>query len=93
MKILVINCGSSSLKYSYFDTVQEVNNLEGMVERIGLANSRIVHSSKSIKLIKELGAVDHVQAFEAMLSLLTHRDDGVVEDLNELSYFQIAFLA
>jgi acetate kinase len=45
-KILVINCGSSSLKYSYFDTAQMSNNLEGIVERIGFENSCIISSSK-----------------------------------------------
>jgi acetate kinase len=85
MKILVVNCGSSSLKYSYFDTARETNNLEGIVDRIGLENSRIVASSKKGRTSQDLGTVDHSQAFEAMVAMLTDRDDGVVGSLDELT--------
>ncbi len=85
MKILVINCGSSSLKYGYFDTGQEGNNLEGIVERIGLQNSRIDLSSKKGKISKELGSINHGEAFKAIVALLTDHVDGVTRDLNELT--------
>jgi len=55
-KILVINCGSSSLKFNYFDTAEEANNLEGMVERIGLEDSCLIFSSKEGKVTKKLGS-------------------------------------
>ncbi len=84
-KILVINCGSSSLKYSYFDTAQETNNLEGIVERIGLDNSRIISSSSKGNVTKELGSVGYEEAFEAVIALLTDSKDGVISDLKELS--------
>ena len=85
MKILVINCGSSSLKFSYFDTAQETNNLEGIVERIGLENSRIVYSSRKARISRELGHVDHSRAFEVMVALLTDQDEGVIGNMNELA--------
>ncbi len=85
MKVLVINCGSSSLKFGYFDTALEANNLEGMVERIGLENSLIEFSSRKGKISKELGSLDHYQAFKAVVSVITDPDDGVVRDLNELT--------
>lgn len=85
-KILVVNCGSSSLKYSYFDTAQEINNLEGMVEKIGLENSCLISSSsKRGKMIKELGTVDHKKAFKSVVDLLIDPHDGVIRDLNELT--------
>ncbi len=84
-KILVINCGSSSLKYSYFDTAQETNNLEGMVERIGLENSCLISSSNKGKVTKELGTVGYEEAFKAVIALLTDPKEGVISDLNELS--------
>jgi acetate kinase len=85
MKILVINSGSSSLKYSYFDTVDETNNVEGLVERIGLDNSRIVSSSEKHKINRELGSIDHSEAFRAIVELITDVDDGVIENLNQLT--------
>ncbi len=42
-KILVINCGSSSLKYSFFDSENESNTAHGQVERIGIAGTRLIH--------------------------------------------------
>ncbi len=85
MKILVINCGSSSLKYSYFDTGKEADNIEGIVERIGLENSFIIASSKKRKIKKELGVIDYDRAFEAVVALITSQDQGVIGDLNELT--------
>ena len=84
-KILVINCGSSSLKYGYFDTAQETNNLEGIVERIGMENSCIISSSNKGKVTKEFGTVGYEEAFKAVIVLLTDPKDGVISDLNELS--------
>ncbi len=84
-KILVMNCGSSSLKFSYYDTGQETNNLEGMVERIGLENSCIISSSKKGKITRELGFLGYGKGFQAVLALLTERDHGAIGDLNELT--------
>jgi acetate kinase len=85
MKILVLNSGSSSLKFSYFDTQDETNNLEGMVERIGLENSRLMVRSKRGETNKELGATNHSQALKAIVTLLTDRNQGVVGNLAELA--------
>jgi acetate kinase len=85
MKILIINCGSSSLKYGYFDTQQEANNMEGIVERIGLENTRMTFSSKKNKISRELGSIDHSGALGAMAEMLTDHDKGVINDLNELT--------
>ena len=84
-KILVINCGSSSLKFSYFDTAQETNNLEGIVENIGLENSAIHSSSEKGEVNKELGSIGYKEAFQTVVELLTDSKDGVISDLNELS--------
>jgi len=85
MKILVLNSGSSSLKFSYFDTKDETNNLEGMVERIGLENSQLTARSKRGETSKELGPIDHSRALKAIVSLLTDRSQGVVRSLAELA--------
>jgi len=85
MKIMVINCGSSSLKFGYFDTEQETNNLEGIVERIGLENTRISSSSKNGKISKELGSIDHSEAFKSVVALIINSTEGTIRDLNELT--------
>ena len=85
MKILVLNCGSSSLKFSFFDTASETNNLEGVVERIGLENSSLISSSMKGKIKKELGSIDYGAAFKAVVTLLTSQDAGVLCDLTELT--------
>ncbi len=85
MKILVINCGSSSLKYGYFDTEDQVNNLTGIVDRIGLADSHITTSSQKGQVSQELGSIDHTRAFEAIIARITDADTGVIRDANELT--------
>ncbi len=85
MKILVVNCGSSSLKYSYFDTAAEENNRDGLVERIGLSDAHLVHASKDGAIRRELGSVDHAQAFGVMVAQLTDPEEGVLRSLHELS--------
>jgi len=84
-KILVINCGSSSLKYSYFDTMDESNNLEGLVERIGGEHGRLVYGAGDERRKRDLGRIDHDMAFEAVVSILTDDEDGVIEDLSDLT--------
>ena len=85
MKILVLNSGSSSLKFSYFDTQDQTNNLDGLVERIGLEDSRLILTSKKGEISNELGSINHSQALRAIVSLLTDRDQGVVRNLAELT--------
>ncbi len=85
MKILVINCGSSSLKYSYFHTTRDTDTLEGVVERIGLEAPRIVHSSREGKIFHDLGPMDHAGALQTVLAHLTDPNTGALRDLNELT--------
>ena len=81
-RILVINCGSSSLKFSFFDTVYPSNNAEGVVERIGEKNGRLETSTASGKNKIELGPVDHEDAFEAVMDFMTGE---FISDMNELT--------
>ncbi len=84
-KILVINCGSSSLKFHYYDTEDGSNNINGIVERIGLNDSAFTAKTKNRSVRKTLGHSGYKEAFQAMVDLLTDKRDGVIEDLNELS--------
>jgi len=84
-KILVVNCGSSSLKYNYFDTEQPLDNCEGIVERIGLETSRLVSKHGKRRETRELGSIGYEEAFNAVIEALTAPDEGVIQDMGEIS--------
>jgi acetate kinase len=78
-RILVLNCGSSSLKYSFFDTEHPKNDARGCIERIGGSGTRLVQSGSKGELKRDLVKGDHAEAFVAMLGSLMDRSLGVVE--------------
>jgi len=86
VKLLVINCGSSSLKYTLFDTAAEKPVAEGQVERIGTGSSMVIeYEAGTIELKKELPEGDHKAAFDAIIVELTSSDHGVVSSPDEIS--------
>jgi acetate kinase len=84
-KILVINCGSSSLKYSFYDTGDEGRHARGLVERIGIDGTRLVHRGPQGEVRRDLQQADFAAAFRAMLAALTAKGSGVVGDPAEVS--------
>ena len=84
-RILVINCGSSSLKYSLFDTTNESRNARGLVERIGIEGTRLVHRSQRGEVKRDLPQGGFPEAFQAMLESLTAKDTGVLGGVGEVS--------
>jgi acetate kinase len=84
-KILVINCGSSSLKYSFYDTSQESRHAHGQVERIGIAGTRLKHSGPEGEVKRELPQGDFAEAFKAMIAELTSKQTGVIGGPGEVS--------
>ena len=85
MKILVLNCGSSSVKYKLIDTTTEKTLAEGGVEKIGLNDGFLKFKKESgEKVIIELGNVDHNGAVRAVLNLLTSPDNGVIKSYSEI---------
>ncbi len=84
-KILVINCGSSSLKYTFFDTENEANTARGQVERIGAAGTRLVHRGPSGEVTRELPASGYPDAFEAMLRELSAGGTGAIREPSDIS--------
>jgi acetate kinase len=83
-KILVINVGSSSLKYSFFDTADK-SHAKGLIERIGLEGTRVKHQGPKGELKRELEKSDHVAAFKVMLAELTSKETGVIKSAAEVS--------
>ena len=70
-KILVINVGSSSLKYSFYDTEDESRHAKGLVERIGLDGTRLKDRGPKGEVKRDLEQGDHTGAFKAMVAELT----------------------
>lgn len=85
MKILVLNCGSSSLKYQLFDMPQERVAAKGLVERIGIEGSRIKHTKTgSNTTVRDANIPNHKVALKYVVDLLLDGDAGVMKSLSEL---------
>ena len=85
MKILVLNCGSSSIKYQLFDMVTGVVLMKGIVEKIGLKGSFVKnerHDGDSVKLEGEI--LDHQSGIEYILGIMISSKRGVIKTLNEI---------
>ena len=84
MKVLVINCGSSSLKYQLIDSETEEALAVGLCERIGI-DGRLNHTpAGGDKVVIEKDMPDHEVAIRMVLDALTHEDYGVIQNLNEI---------
>jgi len=85
MKILVINCGSSSVKYQLIDTDTEVALAKGMVARIGMSGSVLTHKPHDRPEVKVSGEIlDHIVAIEYVVSMLLSENHGVIKDRSEI---------
>lgn len=85
MKVLVINCGSSSLKYQLIDSDTQEVLAKGLCERIGIEGSAIVHQPGSAPKVKtEADMPDHTAAVRLVLEKLTDASVGVIGSLDEI---------
>lgn len=85
MNILVINCGSSSLKFQLIDAVTEKLIAKGLCERIGIEGSQLVYQPAGQDKIKTVTPMeDHTKAIQLVLEALTDKENGVVNDLSEI---------
>ncbi|HIT61468.1 MAG TPA: acetate kinase [Candidatus Fimousia stercorigallinarum] len=85
MNILVINCGSSSLKYQLIDSASEKVLAKGLCERIGI-DGALTHQPAGKEKIKLTPAMpDHTVAIKLVLEQLTDAQNGVVKSLDEIS--------
>ncbi len=85
MKILVINCGSSSLKFQLIDSDSEECLAKGLCERIGIDGSMITYAPKGGDKEKtETPMPDHTEAIRLVLDALTNPKTGVVKNLDEI---------
>ena len=85
MKIIVLNCGSSSIKYQLFDMPSAEVVAKGLVDKIGLKGASIKHYKADGDVLKLEGEIlDHQAGIEFVLGILTHKEHGCVQDLNEI---------
>lgn len=89
MKILVVNCGSSSLKYQLIDMEKEEVLASGKCDRIGVKGIEspfVEYKGKDgKKLVKELDLPNHTVAFEEVVKYLLDAETGAIKDLSEIS--------
>ncbi|MFH1686140.1 MAG: acetate kinase [bacterium] len=86
MKILVINCGSSSVKYQLIDADTEKALAKGSVSRIGMSAALLLHKPADrpeLTITSEI--LDHIQAIEHVVAILLSKNHGVITDTSEIS--------
>lgn len=85
MKVMVINCGSSSLKYQLLNMADESVMAIGLVERIGLEGSRVKHEIPGRdKEVIEVPMNDHKEALGEVLKALTSEEYGAIKNIEEI---------
>ncbi|MFW6273789.1 MAG: acetate/propionate family kinase, partial [Halanaerobium sp.] len=85
MKIFVINCGSSSLKYKLFEMSREEVLAEGIIERIGIDNSFLSYQSKDgteLKIEQEIPT--HKKGIEILINTLLSQEYGVLNEIDDI---------
>ncbi|KAA0258349.1 acetate kinase [Deferribacter autotrophicus] len=86
MKILALNCGSSSVKYQLFDWDNDKLMAKGIVERVGIGDSFIVHEVPGRETWREeYECHDHNTAINLVVHTLTSKEHGVISDMSEIS--------
>ena len=87
MKVLVINCGSSSLKYQIIDMTDESVVAKGKCDKINLDGSFIQYKcpAKNVSFEKEVPMKNHSEAIKVLIAELTNEEYGAVKDVSEIS--------
>ena len=85
MKIFVLNCGSSSLKYQLIDMETETVMAKGNYERIGEKEAFLTHKIGDSKYVIEKEAMNHDEALKIIMSQLTSKEYRVINDLSEIN--------
>lgn len=85
MKVLVLNCGSSSIKYQFIDTDTSTALAKGVVERIGMTGAVLTHQRYDGDKIKIVGEIlDHQIAVEYVLGVMLSKNHGVIDDKKDI---------
>ena len=84
MKVLVINAGSSSLKYQLLDMETESVIAKGTCERIGIEGSKLTHKANGKEFVYEQAMPDHTVAVALVLNALTDKEAGVISSMSDI---------
>ena len=84
MKILVINAGSSSLKYQLIDMAAEEAIAKGTCERIGISGGKLTHKANGKTFVIDRELPNHTEAISLVLKELTDAEAGVVKSMDEI---------
>jgi acetate kinase len=84
-RIVVINCGSSSVKYSFYNTEDEGKQARGQVERIGIPGTRLSQQGPRGRVSRELKSGGFPEAFAAIATELTSKESGVIGSIGDVT--------
>ena len=84
MKVLVVNAGSSSLKYQVFDMTNETVLAKGNCEKIGIAGSFIKYKACGVEKVFDGDLQNHTEALKNVIAILTNEEYGVLKSLDEI---------
>jgi acetate kinase len=89
MKVFVVNCGSSSIKYQLFDMADESVLAKGLLERIGTRSARLLHSGnrrpgRAAEVERAVKAADHTAGLTLILEVLVDRQAGVLDSIDQI---------
>ena len=85
MKVLVLNSGSSSIKYQFIDTEKKLALAKGLVDRIGMTGAVLTHQRYNDEKIKIVGEIlDHQIAVEYVLGVMLSKNHGVISDKSDI---------
>ena len=86
MDILALNCGSSSVKYQLYDWAKKVVIAKGMVERVTIGDSFIIHEVPGRETYREeYECPDHKVAIHLIIKILADKEYGVVDEITQIS--------
>lgn len=84
MKVFVVNCGSSSIKYQLFDMTDESVLAKGLLERVGSKDARLVHKTDKHSHEAHVAASDHGVGLKIILEMLVDPKIGVIKEIGEI---------
>jgi len=84
--VLVVNCGSSSIKYQVFDMEDERVLARGLMDRVGIPNTVLTHEpeNRGDKVVIQKDILDHTEGMKLVIDTLTNSEYGVIKDLAEI---------
>lgn len=85
MRVLVLNCGSSSIKYQFINTTDKITLAKGVVDRIGMSGAVLSHTRYDGDTIKIAGEIlDHQMGIEYVLGVMLSKNHGVIDDKDDI---------